>query len=42
MGGQYYFRLSRGGLNFFIKQFRGVCSLIRQLNFTQNELQSSD
>ena len=25
------------GLNFFIKNFRGVCSLIRQLNFTQNE-----
>ena len=30
-----------GGLNFFMKKFRGVCLLTRQLNFTQNE-QSSD
>ena len=38
--GQDYFRLSRGGggLNVFIKKFRGVCSLIRQLHFTQNDL----
>ena len=38
-GGQGYFRLSRGGaLNVFIKKFSGLCSLMRKLHFTQNDL----
>ena len=27
-GGQGYFRLAMGGLNFFVKKFRGVSQLI--------------
>ena len=32
--GQGYFRLARGGLNFFIKKFRGVSSLVARYILT--------
>ena len=37
--GQGYFRLARRGLNFFIKKFGGICSLIaRYINFKRAPL----